>query len=43
MGQVAAAYGSSGSEPAYSANTDFDGNSSVDDNDVTLFVSQFGR
>ncbi|HEX8820322.1 MAG TPA: M4 family metallopeptidase [Archangium sp.] len=43
MAQVAQTYGANDSEPAYSPATDFDASSSVDDNDVTLFVSQFGR
>ena len=38
MGLLAQAFGSSGS-----AETDLDGAGSVDDNDITLFVSQFGR
>jgi hypothetical protein len=43
MAHVAQAYGAAETESTYSEATDFDGSSSVDDNDVTLFVSQFGR
>lgn len=38
MGLLAQAYGSNGTEE-----TNLDGAGSVDDNDITLFVSQFGR
>lgn len=43
MGLVAQSYGSGSSEAGYSAAADFDADSAVNDNDVTLFVSQFGR
>jgi hypothetical protein len=38
MGLLAQTYGSNGTEE-----TNLDGAGSVDDNDITLFVSQFGR
>ncbi|WNG36822.1 hypothetical protein F0U61_26460 [Archangium violaceum] len=41
MGRMAQAYGSTG--PSAGEDVDLDASSSVDDNDVTLFVSQFGR
>ncbi|QRK06319.1 M4 family metallopeptidase [Archangium violaceum] len=44
MGRMARAYGATDSDaPLYSEDVDLDASSSVDDNDVTLFVSQFGR
>lgn len=42
MGRMAQAYGATDA-PLYSEDVDLDASSSVDDNDVTLFVSQFGR
>jgi Zn-dependent metalloprotease len=43
MARVAQAYSATETEPTYSVSTDFDASGAVDDNDVTLFVSQFGR
>jgi hypothetical protein len=43
MGLMAQAYGSDSSQPVFDTTTDLDADSSVNDNDVTLFVSQFGR
>ncbi|WP_158502166.1 M4 family metallopeptidase [Vitiosangium sp. GDMCC 1.1324] len=43
MGLMAQAFGSSESGSSYSEEADLDGTGAVDDNDVTLFVSQFGR
>jgi hypothetical protein len=43
MGLMAASYGSSEADATYSEGADLDASFSVDDFDVTLFVSQFGR
>ncbi|QRO01723.1 M4 family metallopeptidase [Archangium violaceum] len=43
MGLMAQAYGNDSSQPAFDTTADLDADSSVSDNDVTLFVSQFGR
>ncbi|MFL5353253.1 M4 family metallopeptidase [Archangium sp.] len=43
MGLIAQSYGSGSSEAGYSTAADLDADSAVNDNDVTLFVSQFGR
>ncbi|WP_257460262.1 M4 family metallopeptidase [Archangium lipolyticum] len=43
MGLMAQAYGSDSSQPTYDTTADLDADSSVNDNDATLFVSQFGR
>jgi|GEM_PF-151221 len=43
LGRLAQAYGSTTSDAAYSEDSDLDVSGAVDDTDVTLFVSQFGR
>ena len=43
MGLLAQAYGASDSDATYNEDADLDASFSVDDSDVTLFVSQFGR
>ena len=43
LGLLAQAYGSTSAGLNYSEKADLDSSAAVDDNDVTLFVSQFGR